>query len=147
MPDRLAPVSLTPDTVAQALPLVRSLIPALELEAWAAFAHAHIEGAPARGIVGVRDGHGYFHAIFAYHVRSEILHGQVLDVTWATTIDLLDPAGAVGVLIREFEALAGRLGCTRVQVRLQPMQRRLRRRLEAEGFVLPSVVLEKPLNA
>jgi hypothetical protein len=143
----LSAIPLTHDMAAQVLPLARSLLPALELEAWLAFARARIDRMPSGGIMGVQDRRGYFHGLLGFEVRGDLLDGTVLDVGWATATDLLNRAGAAAVLSRELEAMAARLNCAGVQVRLRPEQQHLRRWLEDEGHVLRSLILEKPVVA
>ena len=127
----------------QALPLARTVFPALELEDWRDYTHQHIRP-PTSGLVGVQDDHGYFHGLFGYRVRREVL-GATLDVEWAAAINLLERSEAAATLVREIETVAAQLDCPGVQVRLLPGQRRLRRWLERNGHSLAGVILEKPL--
>jgi hypothetical protein len=143
----LRPVPLTPDKVAQVLPLARSLLPALELDAWSSFARRRIGGMPDSGIIGLQDRRGYFHGLLGYEVRNDLLGGRILAVDWATSMELFGNADAVALLARELDAMATRLGCAGIEIRLKPEQRRLRRWLEREGHTLQSVVIEKKAAA
>jgi len=144
---KLEAVPVTLETAGQVYPLVRSLVPELELDSWLSFARRHIEGPETAGIVGVRDERGYFHGLFGYQVRHDVLTGPTLDVGLAMAVNLLDRTGAGAVLVRSIEALAVTLGCAATQIRLSVEQRQLRRWLEGEGHALRCVVLAKAVAA
>ena len=143
MPSQFRAVPLTEDKVAQVLPLARSLQPALELDAWSAFARRRIDGMPRSGIIGLQDQRGYFHGLLAYQVRDELVGGRTLAVDWTTSIQLFGEAHAATLLVRELDALADRLECAAIEIRLKPGQRRLRQWLQRAGHTLQGVVLEK----
>src|SRR5579872_6822274 len=101
---QLEAVPVTLETAGQLYPLVRSLVPELELDGWLLFARRHIEGPETAGIVGVRDERGYFHGLFGYQVRYDVRTGPTLDVGLAMAVNLLDRTGAGAVLVRAIEA-------------------------------------------
>jgi hypothetical protein len=144
---KLDAVPLTHETAQQIFPLAQSVMPDLALEAWLAFAHQRIGAPPSGGgIVGIRDARGYFHGLFDYRARRDLMDGTpTLDVGLATAIDLFDRFGAAFVLVRELEAIATKIGCIAIQVHLRPEQRRFRRWLEREGHGMDAIVMRKAL--
>lgn len=139
----LVAVPLTAEQAVQIFPLARALAPELDLDAWRRFARRRSNEPDVRGIIGIRDTLGYFHALFDYEIRQDVTARPTLEIGLAVALDLLDGASSTTILMNEIDALAARLGCHAVHVRLRPNQRRLRRSLERDGHSLQSIVLGK----
>ena len=146
MTRQLEPVALNEDQIVQVFPLVRSVVPDLELEAWRAFARRYTGAASAGGIIGIRDERGYFHVVFGCRVRPGLSGGSTLEVTWATAMELLDRTGPAPILIEAIEATAARLDCAEIQVHLKPEQRRPRRWFEGVGHSVQAVILGRSVE-
>jgi hypothetical protein len=142
-----AAAPLAPADIAQAFPLARALMPQLGLTEWLDFARRRTGKPAARGIVAVRDDRGYFHGMFSYDVRHGLGEGAVLEVGLAIAMELFDRSGPAAVLLDEIDAVAARLACAAVQVRLRPDQRRLRRWFEAMGYAVQDVAMVRARDA
>ncbi len=146
MARQLEPVRLNEEQIVQVFPLVRSVVPDLDLEAWQSFARRYTGDISAGGIIGIRDERGYFHGVFGCRVRPGLSGGSTLEVSWATALELLDRAGPAPMLIEAIEATAARLDCAEIQVHLKPEQRRLRRWFEGVGHSVQAVVLGRSVE-
>lgn len=99
----------------QAFPLIRTVLPALDVDRWRAFASAltGLPEAPAApcGIMTAQNGHGYIHGLFSYATGAHLSHGRLLSVENFIVLDLIDVSGAADALLRAMESVARLLGC------------------------------------
>jgi len=102
-----------------AYPLIRAIIPTLELAAWSRYARkiANPRSSERRGImVAVRAARPYPAGLFAYRKDLDPRHGTVLTADHFVALDLLDRQPVAAALIPAMEAIGRRLGCDTVRV-------------------------------
>lgn len=106
----------------QAFPLVRTVLPALDVDRWRAFASAltGLAEAPAApcGIMTAQNGHGYIHGLFSYATGAHLSHGRLLSVENFIVLDLIDVSGAADALLHAMESVARMLGCGAIHTSL-----------------------------
>ncbi len=99
-------------------PLIREVIPGLDLAAWLKFARHHTS--PRRVghsgvVVARRAGRTFPCGLFCYRVDQDLERGRVLIAEHFVAVDLLDPSAVLAALVNELEALGNRLGCAAVR--------------------------------
>jgi len=103
MDEKLVPRLLDRESVVQAFPLVRDLLPRVSLEQWARFARPLLgasSGRSPRGLMTIQNGAGYILALFAFEVRESLTETRALaidsiivpnipgrDMIWAAIMD------------------------------------------------------------
>lgn len=109
---------IAPSEVATVYPLLRAVIPGLQLKEWISYGRriANPKRADAAGIVAVaRTGRPLPCGLFIYRSAPDPVHRRVLWAEHLVAIDVLDPLPALRALAQELEALAARLGCTAIR--------------------------------
>lgn len=116
--------ALTVSQVDQALPLLQTRYPNLNLAQWRCFARslmapprgAKLQPVPASGIVTARNGLGYLTGLFSYRVAVDLSHERVLEVGTFIAAGLFDPLHSIDTMVHEIERLARALSCTAVRI-------------------------------
>ncbi len=100
---------LTPDRVREAFPLVSVFHRDLSKDAWSEYAAAFVElseNGQRHGIMTVQSDAGYIHGLSAYHVKSELRRGSVLQVENFVVMDLFGAKRVAKMLLDALEGLA-----------------------------------------
>jgi len=111
MPDMLTLRHLGPAQVDQAYPIVQSMCPDLDVEAWRLFAKSIGEHAEDQAGIMTVQYQGYIHGLFSYCVEPHLVHQRVLLVDNVMVVDLFNPRAVADALLRAMDELADRLGC------------------------------------
>lgn len=109
--------ALTRDQVLSVFPLIREVMPSLELTAWTDFAR-RITGRrnSNAGIMAAwRERRSFPCGLFCYRVDKTLADGKVLVAEHFVAVDLLEPKAVLSALVDELEALGHRLGCNAVR--------------------------------
>ena len=106
--------NLSPDLVNTVYPLVREVIPTLDLKTWTRIAKrmANPRRADQAGIrVVMRRSRQLPCGLFVYRREQDLARGPILVAEHMVAVDVLDPQSVMSALVSELEALAERLGC------------------------------------
>jgi hypothetical protein len=110
--------NLPPDQVHTVYPLVREVVPALDLKTWTRIARriANPRRADQAGIrVVLRRPRPLPCGLFLYRREDDLAHGPILVAEHMVAIDVLDPQSVMSALVAELEELAERLGCSAIR--------------------------------
>ena len=110
--------NLLPEQVNTVYPLVREVVPALDLKTWTRIAKrlANPRRAGQAGIrVVLRSPRQLPCGLFLYRREHDLAHGPILVAEHMVAVDVLDPEPVMSVLVSELEALAERLGCAAIR--------------------------------
>ena len=114
---------LNAEQVAQAFPLIQSVVPHLTLEQWNGF--VGLVGSLASeaqrrqaGIMTIQNSRGYIHGLFSYTVEANLHHGRVLSIDNFVAFDLVDRDRAIEAMFDAMDDIAYGLGCHAIHVRL-----------------------------
>lgn len=110
--------TLTPEQTRSVYPLIREVIPSLDLNGWLRFVRqlTSPRRATQAGIVAARRvGRTYPCGLFVYRVEQDLERGRVLVAEHFVAVDLLDPDAVLRSLVTELESLGKRLGCSAVR--------------------------------
>ena len=110
--------NLSPDQVHTVYPLVREVVPTLDLRTWTRIARriANPRRAEHAGIrVVLRSPRPLPCGLFLYRRAHDLAHGPILIAEHMVAIDVLDPESVMSALVSELEALAERLGCSAIR--------------------------------
>lgn len=111
---------LSPEHAAIVYPLVLAAFPTVELGQWRNYARTVMEAPPDRvGILGLRNGAGYFCGLLIYRNEREPWHEPRLSIDLFLALDLIEVETAIDALLTAAEAKAIALGCVAVQIRLE----------------------------
>ena len=125
---------LTQTTLPQALPLLRATWPKVELAAWQEYADEfRYRQAPTK-IDVMFDSTGSLCGLFASRIERSLSGGSVLAIPLFTVVDVGNSLAPVEALLDSAAALASQSGCAHLQIRLDPTQRKLARRLRHLGL-------------
>lgn len=149
---------LAASQVDQALPLLQTRYPHLNLAQWRCFARslmvsprgARLQPVLPSGIMTARNGLGYLTGLFSYRVAVDLRHERVLEVATFIAAGLFDPLHTIDTMVQEIERLARALGCTAVRIeRPQPaaLADSLQKRLYSDCQVVESVSLCKEIRS
>ncbi len=107
---------LLPEEVDQAFPLIRTICPDADLEAWRSFAGQRLaQGSNSgNGILIVRNEQDCIVAIAAFVLTHDLLHGPVLRADHFGALDIVDQGNVARALESGLEKIARRHGCTAV---------------------------------
>ena len=107
---------LSPKEVDQAFPLIRTICPDADLEAWRSFAGQRLAGGSdgGTGILIVRNEQDCIVAIAAFLLSHDLLHGPVLLADHFGALDIVDQGNVARALESGLEKIARRHGCTAV---------------------------------
>ncbi|CAH2604411.1 conserved protein of unknown function [Rhodovastum atsumiense] len=110
--------NLRPDEVHTVYPLVREVVPTLDLKTWTRIARriANPKRADQAGIRAVlRQPRQLPCGLFLYRREHDLAHGPILIAEHMVAMDVLDPEAVMSTLVAELEALAERLGCAAIR--------------------------------
>jgi hypothetical protein len=133
-----------------AYPLIRAIIPTLELAAWSRYARrtANPRSSERRGImVAVRAARPYPSGLFAYRKDLDPRHGTVLTADHFVALDLLDRQPVAAALITAMEAIGRRLGCDIVRAIVHHDAADVASSLLSAGHRLDGRVLHKAIGS
>jgi len=112
---------LKPECIAQAYPLIQTVLPNVPLEAWIAFARALLQpGGPLEtGILSIVSEQGYIAGLSSYRVDPSLTHGHSLSADHFVALDMFDRHAVVEALAGALEALALKRRCGAVHTTLR----------------------------
>jgi len=141
--------NLSPDQVHTVYPLVREVIPTLDLKTWtrAAKRIANPKRMEQAGIrVVLRSPRQLPCGLFLYRRENDLVHGQILIAEHMVAIDVLDPQSVMSALVSELEILAERLGCSAVRTMVLGRTSLAASGLYAAGHRAEGATLWKPIE-
>ena len=109
---------LSRDEIMAVYPLVREVVPTLELSSWLRFARqltGSRRGEQCGIVAASREGRTFPSGLFCYRVEDDLTLGRVLVADHFVAVDLLDPLAVLTALVGQLDELANRLGCTAVR--------------------------------
>jgi hypothetical protein len=109
---------LAPDQVRSVFPLIRQVVPTLDLAAWQRFARTVMNPRrPELGgiVVATRPPRPFPCGLFCYRQEHDLTRGQVLVAEHFVALDLLDPDHVLAALVAELDGLAKRFNCAAVR--------------------------------
>jgi hypothetical protein len=136
---------LTLDDVEPAFALVQALHPSLSLETWRKFAGPLIAPRPSaeRGLIGVRNEADYLCGLFVYRVEADLSYGRAFVVDVVAALDVVDAGAVIGAILEAAQAMADRLRCRIVRIRVASSQTALAAYLREAGLGIEGQVLSK----
>lgn len=139
---------LPPEQIPQALPLIQTVQPDLDLRTWRAFAQqlAAPEAAAEHGIVAARGENGYLLGLVTYRIRRESGCGPVLLAEHFVALDLIDRAPVATALIAALDQVGHRHGCAALHAILPRSQAGLLDSFRAAGYRPDGTVLCKRIG-
>jgi hypothetical protein len=141
--------NLSPDQVHTVYPLVREVIPTLDLKTWtrAAKRIANPKRMDQAGIrVVLRSPRQLPCGLFLYRREYDLVHGPILIAEHMVAIDVLDPQSVMSALVSELEILAERLGCSAVRTMVLGHASLATKGLCAAGHRPEGATLWKPIE-
>ena len=141
--------NLPPDQVHTVYPLVREVIPALDLKTLTRIARriANPRRAEQGGIhVVLRSPRPLPCGLFIYRREDDLAHGPILVAEHMVAIDVLDPQSVMSALVSELEALAERLGCSAIRTMVLGQASLATSGLYAAGHRPEGATLWKPVD-
>jgi hypothetical protein len=109
---------LAPDQIRSVYPLIRQVVPTLDLPAWQRFARTVLNPRrPELGgiVVATRPPRPFPCGLFCYRQEHDLTRGKILVAEHFVALDLLDPDHVLAALVNELESLARRFGCEAVR--------------------------------
>ena len=110
--------TLAPDQVRSVYPLIRQVVPTLDLAGWRRFARTlmHPRRPELGGIVvATRPPRPFPCGLFCYRQEQDLTRGKVLVAEHFVALDLLEPEFVLAALVNELDALARRFDCAAVR--------------------------------
>jgi hypothetical protein len=147
MPD-IAVEMLAPDQIRSVFPLIRQVVPTLDLAAWLRFARPLVNPRRAElggNVVARRLPRRFPSRLFCYRRESDLAHGKVLLAEHFVALDLLDPDAVLAALLAELDALGRRLGCDVVRSAVHGSAPEVTGRLTAASHQPEAALLFKPV--
>jgi hypothetical protein len=141
--------NLCQDEVHTVYPLVREVVPTLDLKTWTRIARriANPRRADQAGIrVVLRSPRQLPCGLFVYRHEHDLAHGPTLVAEHMVAIDVLDPQSVMQALVSELEILAERLGCLAVRTMVLGHASLATSGLYAAGHRPEGATLWKPLD-
>jgi hypothetical protein len=102
---------LSRDEIMMVYPLVREVVPTLNLASWLRFARQLTGSRVASSVASSPPPSG----LFCYRVEDDLTLGRVIVADHFVAVDLLDPGAVLAALVEQLDELADRLGCTAVR--------------------------------
>ena len=111
---------LSTKEVDQAFPLVRTVCPATDLEAWRRFAEQRLASGSrsGNGVLIVRNEQGCIVGVAAFQLSYDLQHGPVLFADHFCAVDIVDQANVARALENGIEKIAQRHGCAAVHTNI-----------------------------
>ncbi len=141
--------NLSPDEVHTVYPLVREVVPNLDLRTWARIARraCNPKRAGQGGIrVVLRHPRPLPCGLFLYRREHDLAHGPILIAEHMVAIDVLDPESVMTALVSELDALAERLGCVAIRTMVLGQASLAASGLYAAGHRPEGATLWKPIE-
>jgi hypothetical protein len=141
--------NLTPDQVHIVYPLVREVVPTLDLKSWTRISRriANPRRAGQGGIrVVLRSPRPLPCGLFLYRREYDLAHGPILVAEHMVAVDVLDPQSVMTALVGELEALAERLGCSAIRTMVLGQTSLAASGLYAAGHRPEGATLWKPVE-
>ena len=141
--------NLAPDQVYTVYPLVREVVPTLDLKTWIRIAKrvANPKRADQAGIrVVLRSPRQLPCGLFLYRREHDLAHGPILIAEHMVAVDVLDPQSVMSALVRELETLAERLGCSAIRTMVLGQASLAASGLYAAGHRPEGATLWKPVD-
>ncbi|MEO3427520.1 hypothetical protein AAFN88_01590 [Pelagibius sp. CAU 1746] len=112
--------------VDQAFPLIRTICPDANLDAWRSFASQRIAQGSEKGtgILIVRNEQGCIVAIAAFLLSHDLVHGPILLADHFSALDIVDQGNVARALEAGLEKIARRHGCSAVHTSIPSTDRR-----------------------
>lgn len=130
-------------------PLIRQLVPTLDLAGWMRFARPLVNARRA-GVGGIvvarRPPRPFPSGLFCYRLQRDLAHGKVLLAEHFVALDLLDPEAVLAALLAELDALGRRLGCDVVRAVVHRSAPDVAGGLAAAGHQPEAALLWKPMR-
>jgi hypothetical protein len=138
---------LTRDQILSVFPLIREVMPDVDLGCWTEFARRITgrRGANAGIMAAWREGRSFACGFFCYRVDKTLLEGKVLVAEHFVAVDLLEPKAVLAALVAELEALGHRLGCDAVRSVVHGGEQEVAGGLVAAGHAPDASMLLKAL--
>ena len=111
---------LLPEEVDQAFPLIRTICPDADLDAWRSFANQRLAqgSSNGNGILIVRNEQNCIVAVAAFLLSHDLLHGPVLLADHFGALDIVDQGNVARALEAGLEKIARRHSCTAVHTNI-----------------------------
>ena len=141
--------NLLPEQVHTVYPLVREVVPGLDLKTWTRVARrmANPKRAEHGGIrVVLRSPRQLPCGLFLYRREHDLAHGPILIAEHMVAVDVLDPESVMSALVNELDALAERLGCSAIRTMVLGQATLAASGLYAAGHRPEGATLWKPLE-
>ena len=141
--------NLLPDQVHTVYPLVREVVPTLDLKTWMRIAKriANPRRADQGGIrVVFRSPRQLPCGLFLYRREHDLAHGPILIAEHMVAVDVLDPQSVMSALVNELDALAERLGCSAIRTMVLGQTSLAASGLYAAGHRPEGATLWKPIE-
>lgn len=141
--------NLAPDQVHTVYPLVREVVPTLDLKTWTRIARriANPRRADQGGIrVVLRSPRQLPCGLFLYRREHDLAHGPILIAEHMVAVDVLDPQSVMSALVGELDALAERLGCSAIRTMVLGQTSLAASGLYAAGHRPEGATLWKPIE-
>lgn len=140
---------LAPDQVRSVYPLIRQVVPTLDLAGWLRFARTvmHPRRPELGGIVvATRPPRPFPCGLFCYRQEQDLTRGKLLVAEHFVALDLLEPEIVLAALVNELDTLAKRFGCAAVRSVVHGSAPDVAGGLAAAGHQPePSLLLWKPM--
>jgi hypothetical protein len=139
---------LVPEQLRVVYPLIREVLPELELADWLRFGRRHTKHRRdgQSGILAAwRRGRAFPSGLVCYQVDNDLERGKVLIAKDFCAMDLLDPKSVLAALVAELEALGLRLGCTAIRCVVRAGASQIADGLSAAGHTSEGLLLGRPL--
>lgn len=141
---------LEPNQIRSAFPLIRQVVPALDLPGWMRFARPLVN--PRRAelggiVVAQRPARPFPSGLFCYRQQRDLTHGKVLLAEHLVALDLLQPDAVLAALLAELDALGKRFGCNAVRSVLHGSAPDIAGRLSEAGHQPEAALLFKPMHS
>jgi len=141
---------LAPNQIRSVFPLIRQVVPTLDLPGWIRFARPLVN--PRRAeiggiVVAQRPSRAFPSGLFCYRQQRDLTHGKVLIAEHFVALDLLHPDAVLAALLVELDALGKRFGCNAVRSVLHGSAPDIAGRLTAAGHQPEASLLWKPMQS
>jgi hypothetical protein len=138
--------ALAPDQIRSAFPLIREVMPGIDLATWADYARRVTSRGKRAGIMAAwREGRAFPCGLFCYRVDKALGRGKVLIAEYFVAVDLLDPQGVLEALVAELDELGQRLGCSAVRSVVHGGEKQVAGGLVAAGHAPEASLLLKAI--
>lgn len=141
--------NIAPEQVYTVFPLVREIVPELDLKGWNRIARrlANARRAGHEGIrVVLRQSRQLPCGLFLYRREIDLVHGPILVAEHMIAVDVLDPESVMQALVADLEALAERLGCSAIRTMVFGQASLAASGLYAAGHRPEGATLWKPIE-